>query len=94
MQPDLIQPGGATPQYNEDECHSPVLVPDAADVRDLGLLPDETPYTDPNCACFANPGASCATCTVPALLDLAERAIVSIKGSSTVLVFTGAFCST
>jgi hypothetical protein len=66
--PDLIQPGGATPQYNEDECHSPFSCQVPPTCVIAVCCPTKPPYTDPNCACFANPGASCA-CTVPALLD-------------------------
>ena len=44
--PELIQDSSAANginggAYNEDECNSGLDVPDAADVCDLGLLPDE-----------------------------------------------------
>jgi hypothetical protein len=57
-------PSGAA--YNEDECHSgfACTVPPTCVIA--VCCPTQPPYTDPNCACLANPGAACA-CTVQAL---------------------------
>jgi hypothetical protein len=66
--PDLIQSGGATPQYNEDECHSGLACTVPPTCVIAVCCPKEPPYSDPNCACLANPGAVCA-CSVPSLLE-------------------------
>jgi hypothetical protein len=69
--PALIQSGGAVPAYNEDECNKgsglSCQVPPTCAIA--VCCPSSPPYTDPNCACFANPSAGCA-CSVPALLDV------------------------
>ena len=63
--PDLIQSGGATPQYNEDECNTGAglscQVPPTCVIA--VCCPSQPPYSDPNCACFANPSAGCACTT-------------------------------
>jgi hypothetical protein len=69
--PDLIQSGGATPQYNEDECHSGLACTIPPTCVIAVCCPKEPPYSDPSCACLANPGAACA-CSVPALLDAGD----------------------
>ncbi len=73
--PNLIQSGGATPQYNEDECNKGAglscQVPPTCVIA--VCCPSSPPYSDPNCACFANPGASCA-CTTPGALAAWEAA--------------------
>jgi hypothetical protein len=66
--PALIQPGGATPQYNEDECHGSLSCQVPPTCVIAVCCPSQPPYTDPNCACLANPGAACA-CSVAGLLD-------------------------
>jgi hypothetical protein len=68
--PALVQTNAATSpnggQYNEDECGSGLscTVPPTCVIA--VCCPSAPPYTDPNCACLANPGAQCA-CTVQEL---------------------------
>jgi hypothetical protein len=78
--PDLIQPGGAIPQYNEDECNSGLACTIPPTCVIAICCPKEPPYADPNCACLANPGAACA-CTVPGLLDAGDDGGDSDAGS-------------
>jgi len=66
--PDLIQAGGSTPQYNEDECNSGLACQVPPTCAIAVCCPTHPPYSDPNCACLANPSAGCA-CTVPGTLD-------------------------
>ena len=66
--PALVQSGGATPQYNEDECNAGLSCQVPPTCAIAVCCPSQPPYSDPSCACFANPGAACA-CTVPSLLD-------------------------
>jgi hypothetical protein len=60
--PDLIQSGGAVPQYNADECGSGLSCQIPPTCGNAYCCPSSPPYTDPNCACLANPAAGCA-CT-------------------------------
>jgi hypothetical protein len=60
--PDLIQSGGATPAYNADECNSGLSCQIPPTCGNAYCCPSSPPYTDPNCACLANPAAGCA-CT-------------------------------
>ena len=66
--PLLISPGGGPAQYNEDECHSPLTCQTPPTCAISVCCPTHPPYTDPNCACLANPAGGCA-CTIPSLLD-------------------------
>ena len=66
--PNLIQPGGAVPQYNEDECNSGLTCQVPPTCAIAVCCPTHPPYSDPNCECLANPSAACA-CTVPGALD-------------------------
>jgi hypothetical protein len=61
--PDLVQSGGATPQYNEDECNSGLSCQVPPTCAIAVCCPKSPPYADPSCACLANPAAGCA-CTV------------------------------
>jgi hypothetical protein len=60
--PNLIQSGGAVPQYNADECGSGLSCQIPPTCGNAYCCPSSPPYTDPNCACLANPAAGCA-CT-------------------------------
>jgi hypothetical protein len=57
--------GGA---YNEDECGSGLACQVPPTCVIAVCCPTKPPYSDPNCACLANPGAACA-CSVSYLLD-------------------------
>jgi hypothetical protein len=74
--PDLVQSGGATPQYNEDECSSGLSCQVPPTCVIAVCCPSQPPYTDPSCACFANPGAACA-CSVAGLVDAGSDAATS-----------------
>jgi len=52
--------GGA---YNEDECNSGLTCTVPPTCVIAVCCPAKPPYSDPNCACLANPGSLCA-CTV------------------------------
>jgi hypothetical protein len=59
------------PQYNEDECNSGLACTVPPTCVIAICCPKQPPYSDPNCACLADPGAPCA-CTVPGLDDAGE----------------------
>ncbi len=68
--PGLIETNAATSPsgaaYNADECNSGLTCTVPPTCVIAVCCPAQPPYTDPNCACLANPGAACA-CTVQEL---------------------------